>query len=206
MRLLATILITAHFGASLLMGCTDTSRTGHPGKAPNPPEWTQVDVWYSLLVAQPEHAAYAVVQAVQASGGYVFEQFEHYEKGERHVVIEANVPTNRLKSFEASFAGIGNLSGSSSSAFHSGEYMTQVRVTLSPKIPPAGYVEIRGWRPGKTFEAALGVLGSILRVLVDFLIWLGVLIGPFVVLGYIIRYALIRRQAITKNDQQRSKR
>jgi hypothetical protein len=206
MRLLATILITAHFGASLLMGCTDTSRTGYPGKAPDPPEWTQVDVWYSMLVARPDHAAYAVVQAVQASGGYVFEQFDHYEKGERHVVIEANVPTNGLKSFEASLASIGNLTGSSPSAFHSGEYMTQVRVTLSPKIPPASYVEIRGWRPGETFEAALGVLGSILRVLIDFLIWVGVLIGPFFILGYVIRYARIRGQAITKSDQKRSKR
>ena len=49
-----------------------------------------------------------------------------------------------------------------------------------------------GWNPLTTFRAAFGVFASIATVIIDTLIWLAVVIGPFVLLGLGLR-ALVRR-------------
>jgi hypothetical protein len=50
-----------------------------------------------------------------------------------------------------------------------------------------------GWSPARTFEKAFGVFASIFRFLIDAVIWLAVVVGPFVLMGLGMR-ALLRRQ------------
>ncbi|MBN2550223.1 MAG: hypothetical protein JXB15_13755 [Anaerolineales bacterium] len=41
-----------------------------------------------------------------------------------------------------------------------------------------------GWNPGRTLRSALGVFLSIFGFLADIIIWLLVVVGPFVLLGW----------------------
>ena len=55
-------------------------------------------------------------------------------------------------------------------------------VNLEPQRPdptPTPTATPAGWMPDKTFEAATGALGRILRALGDLLIWFGVVVAPF---------------------------
>ena len=59
--------------------------------------------------------------------------------------------------------------------------------TPTPTPPPP-----EGWRPDKTFTQASGVLGGIMRTLIDLAIWITVLVGPFALVGALILGGSIR--------------
>ena len=55
--------------------------------------------------------------------------------------------------------------------------------TATPTSTPTPTPTPIAWRPGETFQGATGVLGSIMRVLGDALIWIAVVFVPFVALA-----------------------
>ena len=59
-----------------------------------------------------------------------------------------------------------------------------IALTLNPQIPtptPTPTATPVAWQPGKTIEAAGGMLGSLLRGLVDAVIWFGIVLLPFAI-------------------------
>jgi hypothetical protein len=65
----------------------------------------------------------------------------------------------------------------------------QLRPATSVALPS---LPSRGWNPAHTFEQAFGVFASIFIFLVDFGIWIAVIVGPFILMGLGAR-ALVRR-------------
>ncbi len=68
---------------------------------------------------------------------------------------------------------------------------SSIAVNLSPRQDDKP-LDIAGWQPTTTLKAALESLVHILQGLVDLLIWLAIVVLPFVVLLY-LAYRLIRR-------------
>jgi hypothetical protein len=61
-----------------------------------------------------------------------------------------------------------------------------ISVALTPQAAPARPEPKAAWDPGRTFERASDVLATLLQGLADLLIWLGVVFGPFALVGALI--------------------
>ncbi len=68
---------------------------------------------------------------------------------------------------------------------------SSIAVTLSPRQDNKP-LDVGGWQPGNTIKAAVESLVHLGQSLVDLLIWLAIVVLPFIVLLY-IAYRLIRR-------------
>ena len=64
--------------------------------------------------------------------------------------------------------------------------------TPSPTPTPTPTPTPDVWLPGKTFESAANVLGGILRSAADVLIWIGVILGPFLIPAIVIIWLALR--------------
>ncbi len=69
--------------------------------------------------------------------------------------------------------------------------------TAIPTPTPAPDV----WHPSETFNSAASVLGNILRVVADAAIWIGVVLGPFLVLGAAIVWLSLRLARKVRNSE-----
>jgi hypothetical protein len=81
--------------------------------------------------------------------------------------------------------------------------------TATPTTTPTPTPTRIAWRPGETVQSATGVLGSVMRVLGDALIWFTIVLGPFVVVAGLILWLGIgqwRHRSGPGQDKQQDKR
>ena len=78
---------------------------------------------------------------------------------------------------------------------------SHITLHLRPKHPVISFFNLPDWRPMKTFSKALRVAGALFGFLLDILIWIAVVAGPFVLAGWIL-FKLTRRRKAASPDEE----
>jgi hypothetical protein len=80
-----------------------------------------------------------------------------------------------------------------------GEYewgtFSHITLHLHPKRRIFPSFSLPDWRPVNTFTKALRVAGAILGFILDILIWVGVVAGPFILAGWALMVIYRRRKS-----------
>ena len=159
------------------------------------------DAYLDLRVRDVADSAAQAEALTYEHGGYLTQSQSWYEADRLHVTLSLAVPVANYDALHAALLHLGTLetervSGSlaSYSDGSAWNHFSTITVHFSaaerawrwPSLPAFG------WSPLDTFRAAFSVFAGIFTYLVDILIWVTVVFGPFVLMGLGLR-ALVRR-------------
>jgi hypothetical protein len=161
-----------------------------------------------IEVYNVDRAALRANQLVSNFGGNIYSQRLSSSAGQRAYVLLISVTASQNGPLRAALAHLGNVvDESSSNGFPSSprriypEPDTTIELTLrevSYHIRPAGPI---GWDPGRTASQAFAVFQAIFSFIVDILIWVLIVIGPFVLVGW-LGWWLARRRKRSSGPEQ----
>lgn len=168
-----------------------------------PPGQTVVtsDAYMRLRVADVEVAGRQAEELVNDHGGYVASTTGWYVSDRLHLTLTLAVPEATYTSLHDALRSLGKYETGQIHTTHSyandgnlGMHFSTLTLNLAPaerawRLPR---LPSFGWSPLTTFRAAFGVFAGIAIFVIDLAIWLVVIVGPFVLLGLVLR-ALIRR-------------
>lgn len=151
-------------------------------------------VYYAFLVlevANLDQAASNAEAKAYEHGGYLVRSDSWNREGRKQVTLVFAVPMPNFEEFRRSSLNLGKLQNERVW----GEWMQRspgnlpnyAEVTLQLQSSSLDWPSLpfTGWNPERTFRQALEVFVTIFGFLVDILIWLGVVLGPFVVLAWL---------------------
>lgn len=159
---------------------------------PSDPEFRYVG-YLELLVWDPEQVSKQALILTGQYHGYLLKSTTGYLNGRESLTLEIEVPS---ENFTALFQGLSRLgkplqqfdsvndSFVPSSPLEYGYSRIIVHLIKDKAAPPASK-PIR-WNPGITFWKAWRVSAGIFSFLADILIWLLVVGGPFIAIGFIL--------------------
>ena len=152
----------------------------------------------TLEVYDTASAADRVIQIAYDYGGYLTDSEMWSVGNDQYFTLTLAVPAAQFSGVREAILKLGALTNETVSGdwTYSGrldEYST-LTVGLRPARPslprPAPFN--LGWNPASTFARAFGVFASIFTFLVDAVIWVTVVAGPFVLMGLGLR-AVVQR-------------
>ncbi len=156
----------------------------------------------TLEVAEVDAAAHRAAQLASEYSGYLIDSQAWYQGERKYAALTLAVPVPHFDSLRQSLLGLGTLVGESISSepkpIHAGDWNTYSTITLRLQAPASAFrlewpePPAWGWSPVRTFTQAFGVFFGIFAWLVDVVIWIVVVIGPFALMGLGVR-ALARR-------------
>ena len=123
-------------------------------------------------------------------GGYLVSAQSWYRDGEKNTTLVLAVPVHHFDSTRDDLLRLGALTGEwiSSDLLSAGggsrETFSQITVYLHPKASALPEISLPTWRPVRTFERAWDVFVSVFGFLLDIVIWVAVVAGPFVIMGW----------------------
>lgn len=193
------------FLASVLFaGCSAASAPrligSYPSQPPQPPA-ARLVVYNSLLELQVFDVEQATRQAERLTydyGGYLESSSAWYQGRELCQTLVLAVPQPNYTALRRALLRLGTLqseqvSGNlASGSTGSWEAYAHITVNLRPWAPSWIWHETPGWNPLRTFGRAMQVAAAIFSFLIDASIWVLVITGPFILLGWGLR-ALLRR-------------
>jgi Domain of unknown function (DUF4349) len=155
-----------------------------------------------LEVRDVDAAAQRAAQLAYDYGGYLVESALWRSDGRRYATLTLAVPVGYYDQLYASLLRLGTVSSEYESGSltalgpYQDEWNTYSHITLSLR-PAAALTSLprlpdTGWNPVRTFLQAFGFVAGILQWLVDILIWVVVVAGPFALLGWGVRAAVRR--------------
>ena len=154
------------------------------------PESTVVyNATLDLEVSNVERAAEHAREIAFEQGGYLVSSQSWYRDGEKHTTVVLAVPAHRFDRARDDLLRLGNLTGEwISSELVSPvdglwDAYSQITVYLHPRDSALPEISLPKWRPVRTFERAWDVFVSIFGFLLDIVIWVVVVAGPFVLIG-----------------------
>lgn len=146
-----------------------------------------------LEVSNVERATERAKEVAFEQGGYLINVNSWYRDGEKHTTVVLAVPVHRFDSTRDDLLRLGKLAGEwiSSELVPIGmgepDTYSQITVYLHPKDSALPEISLPKWRPVRTFEKAWVVFVSIFGFLLDIVIWVTVVAGPFLLIGWGIR-------------------
>ena len=157
---------------------------------PQPPESTLIyNATLDIEVSNVERAAERAKQIAFEAGGYLISAQSWYRDGEKHSTVVLAVPVSRFDDVRDDLMRLGKLSGEwisselvSSGRSTRGQY-SQVTVYFHPKESGLPKISWPNFHPLNTIEKAFDVFISIFGFILDILIWVIIVIGPFVLIG-----------------------
>jgi hypothetical protein len=159
------------------------------------------DAYLDLSVANVATAAEQAEALAYNHGGYVSASAIWYQGDQLHVTLTLAVPLATYDALYAAVVGLGALEHESvrSTLADDGtaspwnrfssitvHFAPAARAWHLPRLPDWG------WNPLTTFRAAFAVFSGLATFILDIVIWLAVVVGPFVLLAFGLR-ALARR-------------
>jgi len=174
----------------------------YPEHAPVPPNPIVVyNAVLELEVSDIDRAARRSVGLVSEYGGYLVSSQIWYRDERRQATLVLAVPGHQFEAARRALLELGSLVSEKVSGrlvergYWRGVEYAHITLHLLPKSPPWPSVHLPDWRPARTFTAAWGVFTSIFGFLVDILIWSFVVVGPFVLIAWVVRFWLRRRRS-----------
>lgn len=159
------------------------------------------DTYLKLLVADVGVAAEESETLAYSHGGYVSSSQSWYTDGQLHSTLALAVPVAAFDGLYGALLRLGTLEGErlTGSLQPGGDgtawnvYAT-ITVHLAPEARAWRWPTLPaiGWSPLSTFRAAFTVFAGIFTYMVDIVIWVTVVLGPFALMGLGLR-AVIRR-------------
>jgi hypothetical protein len=155
-----------------------------------------------IEVADVDAAAQQAADLAHGYGGYLAASQSWYQDGRLHTSLTLAVPGSQFDALRRSVAALGRLINERLSSepapwqIYPAQPEAWIMVTFSPAQPLVELPALPnlGWSPARTFAQAFAVFTGIFTVMIDVLIWVGVVVGPFVLMGLGLRW-LIRRAA-----------
>jgi hypothetical protein len=201
------ILAPALLAAALLAGCSASVTPQLIGSYPRyatptaflPPA-RALGTTLEIEVTDVDAASQQAVQLAYNDAGYLAARQSWYEDGRLRSSLALGVPSAHFDDLRRALVSLGRLVNehiSSDPALPDGypaEPQSLITVTFvtAPAVAQLPALPIGVWSPAQTFAHAFAVFASIFTVLVDVLIWVGVVVGPFVLIGLGLRW-LVRR-------------
>jgi hypothetical protein len=196
--------------AGLLAACSPGSAPQLIGSYPRsgvpaPPADIRV-VYTAYLTLEVRDVDLAITQAADyavAYGGYLAESRAWYQNDRKYASVTLAVPAPNFDRLRQAVLGLGTLLSESISGqprpIGGDDWRTFTHITLDLQPAPAAIplppLPAPGWDPGRTLARALGVSYAIFGFVVDILIWVLVVGGPFVFLAWLARWAWRRSRA-----------
>lgn len=179
-------------------GATPQLIGAYPKTTTAPPPNVVYHTNLTLEVYDPASTADRVIQIAYDDGGYLTDSEMWSVGDDQYFTLTLAVPAAQFSSAREAILKLGTLINETVSSEWNyseqwDEYST-LTVTLHPISPPiARPAPFKlGWNPANTFARAFGVFASIFTFLVDVVIWVAVVAGPFVLMGLGLR-AVVRR-------------
>jgi len=185
--------------AVLLSGCggsgvsIDELRSEYAPPTRMPYTWVTVvyDASLVLDVWDPDEAASTAAQIAYENGGYLESARSWFDGGDKHVIVVLVVPGPGFDTVYSQVRGLGKviteqIDGEAESYREPDGDTRFSHITL--EFHPRGFAfnipspNLNEWRPLRTFQRAFRVFAAIFGFLVDMVIWVLVLIGPFAAL------------------------
>lgn len=132
--------------------------------------------------------------------GYLVSAQSWYQEGEKHTTVVLAVPARNFEAAYDDLLRLGNLSGEWIASelvapdTNQWESYSQITVYLHPKAGYLPSVALPQIRPVRTLERAWQVFLTIFGFLLDVVIWVAVVAGPFVLIGWGIRKLIMSWQ------------
>lgn len=142
-------------------------------------------------------------------GGYIIRSQVWYENSTDNATIVIGVPVFNYDAIRQEILQLGKLKDETvTGEIHPSDYPTWDYLTMSTITVHLSHHDYfvgdipNKWHPVDTFLQALGVAGSIFRFVFDLVIWVVVIVGPFVLMGWGIRTLLARYRQPTQSNKE----
>jgi hypothetical protein len=168
-----------------------------------PPDMIAVyNATLELEVSDVDGSVEKAVNLVNEYGGYLTSSQSWHQEGEKHTTLVLAVPVIHFDMVHRALFRLGDLvservSGElKPSGYGDDEWRTFSYITLHlhPKDSVLSALNLPDWRPAQTFTKAWRVFTSIFGFILDIIIWVGVVAGPFVLLGWLAKKLIQRRK------------
>jgi hypothetical protein len=176
---------------------------------PHPPESTLIyNATLDMEVSDVERAAERAQQIAFEAGGYLISAQSWYRDGEKHSTMVLAVPVYRFDLVRENLLRLGKLSGEwisselTSPGSSTSQQYSQITVYFHPRESRLPKISLPNFHPLNTIERAFGVFASIFGFILDILIWIIIVVGPFILIGLGIRRLV--RWWITKYGTQKT--
>ena len=167
-----------------------------------PPPSPQV-IYTAALTLNVRDVAESAEQAISLAGGqggYLVNSQVWYQDEDRYTLLTLAVPVARFDNLRRDLLRLGDLESEQVSGelvgYGGDAWYTYAQITVY--LQPRGFAwpdfSLPDWRPLRTFAQAGEVFLAIFGFLLDLLIWLLVVPGPFLLAGWLMRRYWIRRQ------------
>jgi hypothetical protein len=149
-----------------------------------------------LEVSDVERVAERAKEIAFEQQGYLVSAQSWYRDGEKHSTVVLAVPAPRFDRARDDLLRLGTLTGEwiSSELVAAGDggqdTFSQITLYLHPKESGFPEISLPQWRPVRTFHKAWDVFTSIFGFLLDVLIWVAVVVGPFLLIGLGVKKAV----------------
>jgi hypothetical protein len=146
-------------------------------------------------------------QAIKHSG-YLVNSQAWRVSGDEHITLVLAVPVVNFEDLLESLRRLGTVKSERisgewvSTGYGSDPWAVYSRITLQLRPKPSAWtsLQIGSWNPGSTFQHALNVFITIFGFIVDILIWILVVVGPFLLFAW-GTYALFKRLRRTSQPE-----
>lgn len=157
-----------------------------------------------LEVSNVERAAERAKEIAFEQNGYLVSSQSWYQDGKKHMSVVLAVPAFHFDDSRDELLRLGSVVGewiASELISNEGDYWdtySQFTLYLHPKESAFPQISLPEWRPVRTFEKAWEVFVSIFGFLLDIVIWVVVVAGPFLLIGWGIKRLIQWRQKKTE--------
>jgi hypothetical protein len=198
---LRVFVLSAVLAALALSACSGSAPQligAYPKDAPDYAASSTLLVYNSFLTLEVADVDWAADQALQAAtdrGGYLVSSQTWYADGQKRRTLTLAVPAPYFDDLRQALLRLGRLVSETVSSepkpIRGDDWNTFAHITVQfqPAAPVISLPKLPnfGWDPGRTFAQAFGVFFTLFTFLVDAVIWVTVILGPFVLMGLGLR-------------------
>ena len=190
--------------SSCLTACsalaTPRQIASYPLDTPDPPPGVArvYEIYLELEAPDVDEAANSAIQMTYQVGGLLMKSHSWQQEANKHTTLVIAVPAARSEAFKWALLGLGipihdvlssQIISRSADSPNTYVYFT---VHLQPRRGMLSTFPPTGWHPMRTLVKAWSVSVSIFSFLVDILIWITFVPGPFIMIGVGVLYIIQR--------------
>jgi hypothetical protein len=149
-----------------------------------------------LEVSDVERVTERAKEIAFEQNGYLVSAQSWYRDGERHSTVVLAIPVLRFNHTRDDLLRLGTLNGEWISTElvsienRKPDAYSQITLYLHPRESCFSEISLPKLRPVRTFEKAWAVLTTIFGFLLDILIWITVVAGPFILIGWVLKKSI----------------